>query len=311
MPKIAWFPLYLDDYEAAVADLTDAQHRAYDLLLFWYYRTGGPLPVDDEGIWRIARSIRPEQQAAALWVREKFFVRALTGWTHTRADAELKKMNGISEKRRAAIRSRWAGRNTNEHTNEHTNELQKNIQNAYQTQTQTQTQERASLDPASSALGIPETVVNCTLAAKSKTSRLAAGKISPEFFDPPKRISAPISDAGEQTQGGLLPGSENGPHQAVRANLPVRGGGVYLVTMAEADRLARLYPAASVVDELRKMVGYFSVNPNKIKTLRGMPRFINTWIGKAHEQNKQKGRAPVAENPAWLAKHRAAKDVGE
>lgn len=44
-----------------------------------------------------------------------------------------------------------------------------------------------------------------------------------------------------------------------------------------------LYPAVDIMQELRKMKGWLDSNPTRRKTVKGIRRFINNWLSKAHD----------------------------
>lgn len=75
------------------------------------------------------------------------------------------------------------------------------------------------------------------------------------------------------------------------AELPLNDGTIYQVTRDQVVRWSGLYPAVDVMQELRNMIGWCEANPTKLKTRRGIMRFINSWL--AGEQNKG-GRTPRA-----------------
>lgn len=58
----------------------------------------------------------------------------------------------------------------------------------------------------------------------------------------------------------------------------------YGVTKSYIEKLAELYPAVDIIQELRKMKGWLDSNPMKRKTRRGINRFINSWLSR--EQDK-------------------------
>lgn len=87
-----------------------------------------------------------------------------------------------------------------------------------------------------------------------------------------------------------------------------KNGEEYPVTDAEADELQECYQAADVRDELRQMRGWLLKNKTRRKTPRGMPRFIATWLGKAHNQAraspaKRTTRRPLEERLKEAEEH--------
>ena len=92
-----WMPLYIPDFLADTMHLSAAETGAYLLLIMDYWLHDG-LPDDDAKLAQIARvPIRS-------WRRMRPTIEAFfrPGWRHKRIDAELLKMIGMTERRRAA-----------------------------------------------------------------------------------------------------------------------------------------------------------------------------------------------------------------
>ena len=95
--KRPWMPLYVGDYLGDTGHLTTPQHGAYLLLMMHYWRKG-ELPDDNSQLAKITKlplktwcDYRP--------VLQQFFH---SGWKHKRIDAELHRMQRVSEKRASA-----------------------------------------------------------------------------------------------------------------------------------------------------------------------------------------------------------------
>lgn len=95
--KRPWMPLYVDDYQLDTLHLKRAQHGSYLLLIIEYWRRG-KLPRDETHLAQIAHMTDAE------WKRERETFVGLFGpnWTHKRIDEELRRVEEVSEKRRAA-----------------------------------------------------------------------------------------------------------------------------------------------------------------------------------------------------------------
>ena len=92
-----WMPLYIPDFLADTMHLSAAETGAYLCLIMDYWLHDG-LPDDDRKLAAIARlSLK-----AWLTMRETIAAFFHDGWRHKRIDAELAKMVGITERRRAA-----------------------------------------------------------------------------------------------------------------------------------------------------------------------------------------------------------------
>jgi len=95
--KRAWMPLYVGDYLGDTGHLTTTQHGAYLLLMMHYWRKG-ELPSDDKQLCAIAKL------PLRIWVDNRETLQAFfyDGWKHKRIDAELAKMEKVSNKRAEA-----------------------------------------------------------------------------------------------------------------------------------------------------------------------------------------------------------------
>lgn len=98
--KRAWMPLYVGDYLGDTGHLTTTQHGAYLLLLMHYWRKG-ELPDDDKQLAAITKL------PLRLWMDSRETLQAFffDGWKHKRMEAEIAKMEQVSNKRAAAGRT--------------------------------------------------------------------------------------------------------------------------------------------------------------------------------------------------------------
>ena len=74
---------------------------------------------------------------------------------------------------------------------------------------------------------------------------------------------------------------------ALPTNKHNTAGEEFQVTEEFATELQRAYPAVNVRGKLNEIRAWCVSNPNKRKTLSGMPRFINAWLAK--DQNRGGG----------------------
>lgn len=68
--------------------------------------------------------------------------------------------------------------------------------------------------------------------------------------------------------------------------LPAVGGKKVAISKQQFEKWKELYPAVDVMQELKKMDGWLNANPTRIKTAKGIPRFVNSWL--ARQQDKAK-----------------------
>lgn len=97
------------------------------------------------------------------------------------------------------------------------------------------------------------------------------------------RSSSTGAPAREETCDGDPPTSPSSDIPAVITILTDTGG-KYPVTQEYVDTMQELYPAVDVQAQLRAMKAWAISNPNRRKTAKGMPRFINRWL--AEEQRR-------------------------
>lgn len=73
-------------------------------------------------------------------------------------------------------------------------------------------------------------------------------------------------------------------------DLPLIGGKEYGVPQKLYDEYIKAYPGVSVMDELAKMRTWLLSNPTRMKTAKGLPRFVNSWLAKAQDNQPYGGR---------------------
>lgn len=70
--------------------------------------------------------------------------------------------------------------------------------------------------------------------------------------------------------------------------LPLRGNGMYSVPTELVQKLKDFYGPGIYV-EFQKAALWLLTNPTKRKTERGMPKFLNAWMGRAKFPPQQVG----------------------
>lgn len=93
MAAYPWMPLYVADYISDTVGLTTEEHGAYDLLIFAYWRRGGPLPDDNKYLASVTKTNR-QRWARVRKTIEAYFQITDGAWHHKRIDIELLKASG-------------------------------------------------------------------------------------------------------------------------------------------------------------------------------------------------------------------------
>jgi uncharacterized protein YdaU (DUF1376 family) len=102
----AWMPLYIGDYLADTAHLTQGQHGAY-MLFIMHYWVRGPIPAKQKQCMSIAQARTPDECEAAQDVLDGFFELRDGCYHHKRIDKELADAAEAYARRAAAAAKRW------------------------------------------------------------------------------------------------------------------------------------------------------------------------------------------------------------
>ena len=65
--------------------------------------------------------------------------------------------------------------------------------------------------------------------------------------------------------------------------LPTKDGRSYEPDVSHMEEWRKLYPDVDIVWEFRKMKGWIGGSPERKKTMRGMNRFVNSWLARAQD----------------------------
>ena len=91
-----WMPIFIGDYLRDTAELSDAEHGAYLLLLMHYWQKNGEMGSDVERLARVART----QIETARFILGSYFVLEDGNYKNKRADIEM----ANAENRRTSAR---------------------------------------------------------------------------------------------------------------------------------------------------------------------------------------------------------------
>lgn len=65
-------------------------------------------------------------------------------------------------------------------------------------------------------------------------------------------------------------------------------------TQEDLDRWTEAYPALNIATELRQMEAWIQANPQRRKTVSGMPRFVVNWLNRSQNRAYAQGHVPKA-----------------
>ncbi len=135
-----WYPRNVGDYLGRTLALTFEEDGAFTRLLDAYYATEEPLPANAMQLHRTCRCTTPAERDLVDRVVRMFFEPSEDGWRNAKADAEIKKSNEISDKRRLAAESR--------HGKDHASADASACASAEHLHTQSQSQSQKELKPS-------------------------------------------------------------------------------------------------------------------------------------------------------------------
>ena len=96
-----YYRRFMGDYAAKTADLSLAEHGAYNVLLDTCYSTERPLPGSHDALYRLCRAMSKLEQAAVRSVADRFFPVGKDGLRRNpRASSEISKAQSTIEKQR-------------------------------------------------------------------------------------------------------------------------------------------------------------------------------------------------------------------
>jgi hypothetical protein len=112
-----------------------------------------------------------------------------------------------------------------------------------------------------------------------------------------KRPQGPATPAGSPVPG--LPGPVPLNGGAVVALVPALQGAQVPISQSQVDEWAKAYPAVDVPLEIRRAIAWLNASPTRLKTPRGVPRFLVSWFGRTQDQGGSKGVPPKGKGPAF------------
>lgn len=87
--------------------------------------------------------------------------------------------------------------------------------------------------------------------------------------------------------------SSKGSTQPTDIRLPLNTGEEYVVSQEEVEEFSLIYPAVDIVQSLKRMRGWLLTNPQRRKTSRGLPRFMNSWLARDQDKGMHTARPSI------------------
>lgn len=123
--------------------------------------------------------------------------------------------------------------------------------------------------------------------------KLGKEKIGEDKEGTTQSIPSSSPSKAHQRKRGAGGSADAFPHQPPVIVLPLNDGTGYEVSQEQSQEWAGLYPAVNVIQQLRNMKGWLDANPTRLKTRKGIMRFINGWLSREQDRgsSRQQGRS--------------------
>ena len=94
-----------------------------------------------------------------------------------------------------------------------------------------------------------------------------------------------VKDSIENNKN-ILAQSDNNLSTQIIIELTLNDKSLYPIYESQVEEWKELYPAVDVEQELRKMKGWLNANPQNRKTKKGILRFVNSWLSRSQDKEK-------------------------
>lgn len=83
-------------------------------------------------------------------------------------------------------------------------------------------------------------------------------------------------------------------------SLPVKDGATFDLTASLAKELRAAFPRTDLVAEMKLMRAWLIANPGRVKTAKGMPRFMHSWLSRAAKDPAPSTSGGMFDSPALM-----------
>lgn len=99
--------------------------------------------------------------------------------------------------------------------------------------------------------------------------------------DPPLKNDFPIKEEQyKQYKENISPLSPQGGQPPVLYSMPLIDGTSYVVPQEKLDHWREMFPRLDIDQQIRSMIAWLEVSPERRKTRRGIGRFIVSWLSR-------------------------------
>lgn len=278
MAALPYMQLYIADYLADTMHLSTEEHGAYLLLMFNYWQTGRAIPKNR--LAKIAR-VSSERWGAVEESLKEFFTDNGTEWVHKRIEDDLAAVRETLAKRSAAGKASVQSRRSRKETQSasESNTCSTGVGSVFEHDVNTQ-------------------ATNKDTDLKDQNLLRGAEKISPTQPDENR------GSCGLNLHDGTRPAHAGPERRPLSAGvpemprpddpefirLPLNDGSEFTVSESLVSEFESLYPAVDVRQALRNQRGWLLSDRRRLKTARGIKKFITGWLAKDQDRGGNRGR---------------------
>lgn len=284
MAALPYMQLYIADYLADTMHLSAEEHGAYLLLMFNYWQTGRAIPKNR--LAKIAR-ISSERWGAVEESLREFFIDNGTEWTHERIENDLAAVRDVLAKKSAAGKASVQSRRN-----------RKEIQSASESNTCSTGVGSVFEHDVNKQATNKDTDPDKDTDLKDQNLLRGAEKISPTQPDENR------GSCGLNLHDGTRPAHAGPERRPLSAGvpemprpddpefirLPLNDGSEFTVSESLVSEFESLYPAVDVRQALRNQRGWLLSDRRRLKTARGIKKFITGWLAKDQDRGGNRGR---------------------
>lgn len=284
MAALPYMQLYIADYLADTMHLSTEEHGAYLLLMFNYWQTGRAIPKNR--LAKIAR-VSSERWGAVEESLKEFFTDNGTEWVHKRIEDDLAAVRETLAKRSAAGKASVQSRRNRKETQSasESNTCSTGVGSVFEHDLNKQATNKDTDPDKDTDL-------------KDQNLLRGAEKISPTQPD------ENWGSCGLNLHDGTRPAHAGPERRPLSAGvpemprpddpefirLPLNDGSEFTVSESLVSEFESLYPAVDVRQALRNQRGWLLSDRRRLKTARGIKKFITGWLAKDQDRGGNRGR---------------------
>lgn len=284
MAALPYMQLYIADYLADTMHLSTEEHGAYLLLMFNYWQTGRAIPKNR--LAKIAR-VSSERWGAVEESLKEFFTDNGTEWVHKRIEDDLAAVRETLAKRSAAGKASVQSRRNRKETQSasESNTCSTGVGSVFEHDVNKQATNKDTDPDKDTDL-------------KDQNLLRGAEKISPTQPDENR------GSCGLNLHDGTRPAHAGPERRPLSAGvpemprpddsefirLPLNDGSEFTVSESLVSEFESLYPAVDVRQALRNQRGWLLSDRRRLKTARGIKKFITGWLAKDQDRGGNRGR---------------------